>query len=128
MEIKICYIANKLTISVLTVLFVISVIYSCDKSDDMKNSRTEILIVAPKLELSGTLPDTGVQVKVMVANKENTDQLYYLYIGRIEGFEYIEGYEYKLKVLITKIPNPPMDGHLEAFKLLEIISKVKKAA
>lgn len=100
--------------------------YSCSDDDkDMGRIRTEIIIIAPSLELSGTVPNTADKVNVMVATKENSDQKYYLHIGRIKGFEYTEGYEYKLKVLITTIKNPPMDGHLEAFELVEIISKTK---
>ncbi|MCC8144912.1 MAG: DUF4377 domain-containing protein [Bacteroidales bacterium] len=37
----------------------------------------------------------------------------------------MEGFEYKLKVLIITIKNPPMDGHSEKFKLIESISKTK---
>jgi hypothetical protein len=41
----------------------------------------------------------------MEATKENSTEKYYLNLGTIEGFEYVEG----LKVLITPIKNPPME-------------------
>lgn len=122
-------IESKMLFGCLAILLVVSIflISGCDKDNNLGSSRTEIIIVAPKLELSGTLPPTNNKVNVMVATKENSDKKYYLHIRRIEGFEYSEGYEYKLKVLITTIKNPPMDGHLETFKLLEIISKTKQS-
>lgn len=100
-------------------------IVSCSENEDNDVERIEVICIAPKLEQSGTMPPTDSQVDVMVATKENSTQKYYLYIGRIEGFEYTEGYEYRLKVLITTIKNPPMDGHSETFKLIELISKTK---
>lgn len=117
---------NKYLILMAALLLLICLTGSEDDKD-MGQSRAEILIIAPKLELSGTMPPTPDKVSVMVATKENSDTKYYLHLGRIEGFEYVEGYEYKIKVLITMIENPPMDGHLEDFKLIEIISKKAQA-
>ncbi|MCE5227411.1 MAG: DUF4377 domain-containing protein [Porphyromonadaceae bacterium] len=42
------------------------------------------------------------------------------------GFEYTEGYEYVLKVLVDPIENPPQDSSSARYTLLEIISKEKK--
>lgn len=122
-----CYSGERTILFLCLAMLIISTMllsYSCSDDDkDMK--RTETIIIAPNLELSGTMPTTLDKVPVMVATKENSDQKYYLHIGRIKGFEYTEGYEYKLKVLITTIKNPPMDGHLETFELVEIISKTQ---
>jgi hypothetical protein len=43
--------------------------------------------------------------------------------GGIEGFEYIAGYTYRLRVIETRIANPPADGASTRYKLLKVISE-----
>lgn len=100
-----------------------SVVFGCEK-DDAQNERIAILAIEPKTVLNGTIPESDQLVECMVAKEEGTNTIHYLYIGRIEGFEYEKGYKYRIKVLISPIKNPPMDGHTENFKLIELISKV----
>lgn len=40
----------------------------------------------------------------------------------IENFEYVKGYEYNLRVQRTTLANPPADGSMYKYKLLEILS------
>lgn len=61
----------------------------------------------------------------MQVREEGSNELKLLSLERIEGFEYEEGYEYKVKVLITTLANPPMEGYSDKYKLLGIISKTK---
>jgi hypothetical protein len=96
---------------------------SCDGKED-DSGRIEIFIVAPKLVPNGTNPSSSTLVYVMEIKRENSNEMYYL--SNIEGFEYTEGYEYRLKVLITPIKNPPMDIiYPETFKLIEVLSATR---
>jgi hypothetical protein len=98
----------------------ITLFASCDDKED-DNGRIEIFIVGPKLVPNGTNPPSSTLVYVMEIKLENSNEMYYL--SYIEGFEYTEGYEYRLKVLITPIKNPPQDIiYPETFKLIEILS------
>lgn len=98
---------------------------SCDDKED-DNGRIEIFIVAPKLVPNGTNPPSSTLVYVMEIKRESSNEKYYLSQEHIEGFEYTEGYEYRLKVLITPIKNPPMDIiYPETFKLIEVLSATK---
>ena len=45
---------------------------------------------------------------------------------RINGFNYEEGYEYILRVKVTKIKNPAQDQSGTSYSLVDIISKTKK--
>ena len=99
------------------------VVFGC-KKDDSQNERIAILAIEPKTVLNGTIPESDQLVDCMVAKEEGTNTTHYLYIGRIDGFEYEEGFTYRIKVLISQIKNPPMDGYTENFKLIELISKV----
>lgn len=53
-----------------------------------------------------------------------SDQWEYFY-ENIRGFEYEEGYVYKLRVKTEKIDNPPQDAASLRYVLIEVISKVK---
>ncbi len=103
----------------LTIIFMIG----CDKNDK-QNERVAFLTIEPQTVQNGTIPESDQLVECMVAKEEGRNVTHYLYIGRIEGFEYEFGFAYRIKVLISPVKNPPMDGHTENFKLLEIISKV----
>jgi hypothetical protein len=113
---------ERLTVAV---VFFVLFLFGCNKDSDDKG-RIEILIVSSKLVPTGTNPQTNTLVDVMELTKENSNVKYYLALGTIEGFEYTEGYEYKLKVQIIPIKNPPMDGYTELFKLIEIISIIER--
>jgi hypothetical protein len=108
-----------------TAIFLVLFLSGCNKDSDDKG-RIEILIVSSELVPNGTNPSTTTLVNVMELTKENSNTKYYLALGTIEGFEYTEGYEYKLKVQIVPIENPPMDGYTEMFKLIEIISTTER--
>ena len=43
----------------------------------------------------------------------------------IEGFEYVEGFRYKIRVRIVELDNPPADGYTERYELLEVVLKEK---
>ena len=67
----------------------------------------------------------GITAQTCMLIKENkTDDWTYFY-DAIEGFTYEKGYEYVLKVNISKIKNPPTDASSLVYKLVEIISKNK---
>lgn len=62
--------------------------------------------------------------KCMLIKENKTDDWTFLY-ETIEGFIYEEGFEYVLKVKISKIKNPPADASDLKYKLIEIIAKEK---
>lgn len=74
--------------------------------------------VGPELvDCVGVAPQKCLQVK------ENPGDEYTLFYGQIEGFEYEEGYEYKLVVREEKIENPPADAPDFKWTLVEVVSK-----
>lgn len=111
-------------ISLFLVSSIIMLMTGC-KDDDKLTARTAIMTIEPQTVLNGTVPESGQLVECMVGTEQNSNVKHYLYLGRIEGFEYVKGFEYRVKVLISPIDNPPMDGHSESFKLVELLSKVK---
>ncbi len=55
--------------------------------------------------------------------KENRDDDYTLFYDQIEGFEYEEGYEYKLIVKEEPVENPPAGGSSLKWSLVSVESK-----
>ena len=46
-----------------------------------------------------------------------------LFYQGIDGFYYVPGYEYELRVLQTEVENPPADASSLAYTLLEVVSQ-----
>lgn len=106
-------------------LLSILIISSVSCNDEDKNlERIQILNIAHSTVQSGAMPPAPADYKLpfMQVREEGSVEIKLLSLNRIEGFEYEEGYEYKVKVLITTLSSPPMDGHSETYKL---ISKTK---
>jgi len=59
---------------------------------------------------------------VQKGNQIGTEQWDYFY-DSIEGFEYEEGFQYDLDVLINAIENPPADASSIRYQLIRLIRK-----
>jgi hypothetical protein len=57
--------------------------------------------------------------------RENEDDQWQNFYDNIEGFTFVEGYTYKLKVKIEKIAEPKADASGLKYTLIDIISKTK---
>ena len=68
-------------------------------------------------------PNNPAVIYVMSVTEQETGEQYLLNLKEIEGFTYIEGYEYVLKVSKTTIKNPPADGSSISYKLIQVVSK-----
>lgn len=74
--------------------------------------------VGPQLvECVGVAPQQCMQVKL------SPEDDYTLFYDQIEGFEYVPGYEYELRVLVEPVENPPADGSSRRYSLVEEVSR-----
>ncbi len=74
--------------------------------------------IGPELvDCVGVAPQKCMQVKT------NPDDDYGLFYDQIEGFEFEEGYEYELRVLVEPVQNPPADASALTYTLVELVSK-----
>ncbi|MEZ4801392.1 MAG: DUF4377 domain-containing protein [Gelidibacter sp.] len=89
-------------------------LFSCGKDNE------KIIFVADTMvNCSGVASQQCLQIK-----EKETDN-WSNFHGNIEGFDFEEGYSYKIKVEVTEIKNPPADASSEKYSLLEILEKVK---
>ena len=73
--------------------------------------------IGPELiDCVGVAPQKCMQVKT------NPDDDYGLFYDQIEGFEFEEGNEYELQVLVEPVQDPPQDASALKFTLVEVIS------
>ncbi len=75
-------------------------------------------IVGPELaECVGVGPQTCMQIK------ENPEDEWQLFYDSIEGFEYEEGNEYVIRVLVEPVENPPADASSLSYTLIEVVAQ-----
>src|SRR5690606_35843950 len=83
------------------------------------NTAKIILVASTKANCTGVAPQKCLQIKEI----GQTDWSF-LYQA-IEGFDYVEGFYYKLKVEVSEVENPEADASSLHYKLIEIIEKSK---
>ncbi|HUH28540.1 DUF4377 domain-containing protein [Gelidibacter sp.] len=82
------------------------------------NNKT-LLIANAKVHCTGVTSQKCLQIKEL----GETDWTYFY--NDIEGFDYVEGFYYKIKVTVTEVENPPEDGSSLKYKLIKILEKSK---
>ena len=74
--------------------------------------------VGPELvDCVGVAPQQCMQIKT------NPDGEYTLFYDQIDGFDFQEGYEYEIQVLVEPVANPPADGSALKYTLVEVVSQ-----
>lgn len=66
----------------------------------------------------------GVGPRKCLLVKEEQFSPWELYYGEIEGFEYLEGYAYHLRVSEERVADPSADGSAIRLRLLEVIDRL----
>ena len=98
---------------------------SLDDDDEPKDVVREIMMsVSHETGITYDLFDTNAErpIECMLVKEEGGDGLWHtLVFGAIEGFTYVKGHAYELKVRKTILANPPADGSNCRYKLIEIL-------
>ncbi|MFB5620952.1 MAG: DUF4377 domain-containing protein [Nitrosopumilus sp.] len=80
------------------------------------SSETKILYIDSKL-----VDCVGVSPQQCMLIRESTDSKWQMFYDKIEGFDFQEGIQYKLKVMIDNVENPPADSSSLKYTLIEIL-------
>lgn len=106
-------------------LLLISLV-SCSK-EDSDQVYTAQLEIAPVIEYVAphppAHPDSPKDIPAIKVKETNKSEEYHLGLKEINGFVFEEGYRYIIKVEITILANPPIDGNPKTYKLIQLISK-----
>lgn len=73
---------------------------------------------------SQRVPCTGLAPQECFRVREHPDTTWTLFYDAIEGFSFEPGFEYTIRVRVTRITNPPQDGSSAAYRLIAILRKV----
>jgi heat shock protein HslJ len=65
----------------------------------------------------------GVGPQKCMLVKESPDAEYMMFYDSIEGFEYEEGYEYIIRVMVEEVEDPPADASSLKYTLVEVLDK-----
>jgi len=71
-------------------------------------------------------PCAGVGPRTCLFIREDPDADWEFFYDPIEGFVWEPGYEYRLSVFRTTVLNPPADGSIYRYVLLEVLEKTRK--
>lgn len=74
--------------------------------------------VAPAME-----DCVGVGPMTCLLVKQSPESNYQMFYSTIEGFDYVPGYEYELKVRVTERVNVPADASEYEYQLVEVLAK-----
>jgi len=98
---------------------------SSELSDTVTESDTEIanekmlFIASSQVDCENPFPQKCFLVK------ESADSEYEYFYDAIEGFSYENGYYYTVRVGVTEIENPPVDGAGFRYELIDVIEKIE---
>lgn len=100
---------------ILVVISVISLFFSCAKGA----KKVTWFVANSKADCAGMAPQKCLQIK------DEGQKEWTFFYDQIEGFEYAEGFYYKIKIEVAEVENPAADGPSMKYKLIEILEKSK---
>ncbi len=99
------------------------VITGCDR--EARDVITEVEVTVQHKYADLAIPPDFEPIKGLKIKESNSQE--WIVIPGISGFDYVENFEYRLKLEKTKLADPPMDLPSDTtYKLLEILSKEPK--
>lgn len=112
----------KKTLNLLFLLLAVFAISSCSSDDDeIKDSVKEITIYVSS-ETGKSYGFNSTPEECMLVKFDNPNgEWEHLGLYRIEGFTYVKGHEYELRVKMTTLANPPADGYSHKYLLVKIV-------
>ena len=112
----------KKTLNLLFLLLAVFAVSSCSSDDDeIKDSVKEITIYVSS-ETGESYGFNSTPEECMLVKFDNPNgEWEHLGLYRIEGFTYVKGHEYELRVKMTTLANPPADGYSHKYLLVKIV-------
>ena len=112
----------KKTLNLLFLLLAVFAISSCSSDDDeIKDSVKEITIYVSSETGESYGFDSTPEECMLVKFDNPNGEWEHLGLYRIEGFTYVKGHEYELRVKMTTLANPPADGYSHKYLLVKIV-------
>lgn len=112
----------KKTLNLLFLLLAVFAISSCSSDDDEKKDSVKEITIYVSSETGESYGFNSTPEECMLVKFDNPNgEWEHLGLYRIEGFTYVKGYEYELRVKMTTLANPPADGYSHKYLLVKIV-------
>lgn len=112
----------KKTLNLLFLLLAVFAISSCSSDDDEKKDSVKEITIYVSSETGESYGFNSTPEECMLVKFDNPNgEWEHLGLYRIEGFIYVKGHEYELRVKMTTLANPPADGYSHKYLLVKIV-------
>lgn len=112
----------KKTLNLLFLLLAVFAISSCSSDDDEKKDSVKEITIYISSETGESYGFNSTPEECMLVKFDNPNgEWEHLGLYRIEGFTYVKGHEYELRVKMTTLANPPADGYSHKYLLVKIV-------
>lgn len=112
----------KKTLNLLFLLLAVFAISSCSSDDDEKKYSVKEITIYVSSETGESYGFNSTPEECMLVKFDNPNgEWEHLGLYRIEGFTYVKGHEYELRVKMTTLANPPADGYSHKYLLVKIV-------
>ena len=112
----------KKTLNLLFLLLAVFAISSCSSDDDEKKDSVKEITIYVSSETGESYGFDSTPEECMLVKFDNPNgEWKHLGLYRIEGFTYVKGHEYELRVKMTTLANPPADGYSHRYLLVKIV-------
>lgn len=112
----------KKTLNLLFLLLAVFAISSCSSDDDEKKDSVKEITIYVSSETGESYGFNSTPEECMLVKFDNPKgEWEHLGLYRIEGFTYVKGHEYELRVKMTTLANPPADGYSHRYLLVKIV-------
>lgn len=112
----------KKTLNLLFLLLAVFAISSCSSDDDEKKDSVKEITIYVSSETGESYGFNSTPEECMLVKFDNPNgEWEHLGLYRIEGFTYVKGHEYELRVKMTTLANPPADGYSHKYLLVKVV-------
>ena len=112
----------KKTLNLLFLLLAVFAISSCSSDDDEKKDSVKEITIYVSSETGESYGFNSTPEECMLVKFDNPNgEWEHLGLYRIEGFTYVKGHEYELRVKMTTLASPPADGYSHKYLLVKIV-------
>ena len=112
----------KKTLNLLFLLLAVFAVSSCSSDDDEKKDSVKEITIYVSSETGESYGFNSTPEECMLVKFDNPNGKWeHLGLYRIEGFTYVKGHEYELRVKMTTLASPPADGYSHKYLLVKIV-------
>lgn len=112
----------KKTLNLLFLLLAVFAVSSCSSDDDEKKDSVKEITIYVSSETGESYGFNSPPEECMLVKFDNPNgEWEHLGLYRIDGFTYVKGHEYELRVKMTTLANPPADGYSHKYLLVKIV-------